>query len=232
MKHRDVETADETLQLILGLLPMNSRPPSLTLSCVSPGCWDLFLCAAPAGPIVPHLTLPISHPWPKTLPFFFLSLLNSPSPETLIRRSRKPPPLSSSRCYSTAQPVRDSPSALWQQSSRHSDHFNAIVPWGAAPPRVSKPCVPEGWILEEQRAGHNLNLTPPSPLRCVCPQIHNRSRHSVKQYKANAIHHKRESEAISSSGCVFYPGRPLWEWVNPLHYCFKRWQALVQQQRL
>ena len=31
MKHRDMETADEALQLILGFLPMNSRHPPLRL---------------------------------------------------------------------------------------------------------------------------------------------------------------------------------------------------------
>lgn len=64
-------------------------------------------------------------------------------------------------------PCQDSSSALWQQSSRHADHFNAIVPQGAPP--VSQSPASWGWILEGQRIGHNLNLTLQPLQRCVCP---------------------------------------------------------------
>lgn len=227
MKHRDVETADETLQLILGLLPMNSHPPP-SPSPVSPQAAGISFS------IVPHLTLPISHPWPKTLPFFFSPPSQQPLPPKLSLDGAENL-LLSAPAGATQQP---SQSGIRRQhyDNRAADTQITLTPLfreARLLPASQSPASQrdESWKNRELAITWTWHLRP-SPLTCVCPQIHNRSRHSVKQYKANAIHRKRESEAISSSGCVFSSGRPLWEWVNPLHYCFKRWQALVQQQRL
>lgn len=99
MKHRDRETSDETLQLILGLLPMDSPRPPLCLSQLL-GFLSLrrsrrSYCPPPHAANLSPLTQD-----------FTLFKPSSTVPPTLIRRSRTLLLLAPSRCYSTDQSVR------------------------------------------------------------------------------------------------------------------------------
>lgn len=89
MKQGDTETADQTLQLILGATSHERTPPSPPLPRVSQSCWDHFPCVTPAIPIVPCLTLLTSHLWPRTSSFSNLPAL---SPQLHLRKQKPPPP--------------------------------------------------------------------------------------------------------------------------------------------